>query len=529
MLRSRFRRGDDNGVALIAAMAVAIMGIFMAVLLVTQAIMVTRDAHRDSVRTVEIHAAEAAIDSTLDILEHSSPCPGPTFATIGTGTQAVNVDVAITYANVSGTLTDCQSGVISGVPTSATIVATSTPVEPLYGIAPSRSMEVRVELAPRTGADVAFFSQSEQSATNFQLVNKIAGKNAGFWMDTGNFVCTNSTFDGDVTLPNGSATLDSDCVVSGNLYTKTGVTFEDGDAGRSSSRVTVVYKGVTVQGAGLYSANRKITVNGDVKLAGAVTTGSGGSLQVSGGTLLQNQTGITPRATADMPIVGVHSADWPSTFTFKTRAGWQADMINTSYNGNRTVTTANKAKFKLCQAMNTMFSGSPATLTVNLPAVNMAYDLTEASSGSDSCTNSNLTMQNITFNLSADLVFFVESIDGTNVSFKSADGAVHRVWIIVPHPDAMTSYSSYHDGNVWFEGGIGVASPVEIMIYTPNDMKYIATTEPTGQLYAKKLYVSFPVSWKFRYSDIGIPGVDMSPFAQDGSEVTLDYKRETTP
>jgi hypothetical protein len=526
MLRSRFRPGDDSGVALIAAMAVATMGIFMAVLLVTQAIMVTRDAHRDSIRTLEIHAAEAAIDATLDILERSSPCPGPTFATIGTGSQAVNVAVTITYGNASGPLTNCQGGIISGVPTQARVVATSTPVQPLYGIDPSRSMEVRVELAPRTGDNVAFFSQSQQSATNFQLVNKIAGKNAGFWMDNGNFVCTNSDFDGDVTLPNGSATLDSDCVVSGNLYTKTGVTFQNGSAGSGSSRVTVVYKGVTVQDGGLYSANRKITVNGDVKLKGTVTTGSGGSLQVSGGTLLQNQTGITPRATADMPIVGVHSADWPSNFTFKTRAGWQADMI--TYSG-RTVTTANQAKFKLCQATNTMFSGSPATLTVNLPAVNTAYDLTEASSGSDSCTNSSLTMQNITYNLSADVVFFVESIDGTQLSFKSADGAVHRVWVIVPHPNAMTSYSTYQDGDVNFGGGIGVTSPVEIMIYSPNTMTYIATTEPTGQLYAYKLYVSFPVSWKFRYSDIGIPGVDMSPLAQDGSQVTLDYKRETTP
>ncbi len=80
-------RGDDSGSALVVAIAIAVIGIALSTIVVSQAIVVMQDASRDRLRTVEIHAAEAALDATLKSLESTTPCDGT--MTVGDGVTGV--------------------------------------------------------------------------------------------------------------------------------------------------------------------------------------------------------------------------------------------------------------------------------------------------------------------------------------------------------------------------------------------------------------------------------------------------------
>ena len=91
--RRAFGEAKDSGVALVAAISVAIIGAAFSMIVVAQAVTITNDAARDRVRTVEIHAAEAALDSTLRTLETETPCT--VNMNVGYGPDAVTVAVGI--------------------------------------------------------------------------------------------------------------------------------------------------------------------------------------------------------------------------------------------------------------------------------------------------------------------------------------------------------------------------------------------------------------------------------------------------
>ncbi len=88
-----FLRKKDDGVALVAAMGVALIGIMFSIVVVTVAIMVTRDSARDRVRTAEIHAAESQLDTSILALTTVPRARSPT-RPIGQGNNAVSVSTS---------------------------------------------------------------------------------------------------------------------------------------------------------------------------------------------------------------------------------------------------------------------------------------------------------------------------------------------------------------------------------------------------------------------------------------------------
>src|SRR5450756_401974 len=92
-------RGDDRGSALIAALAVAFIGMALAMVVVTQAILTSNDSGRDRARTVQVHGAEGAVDATFAALEIGTPCRWPATGTslISTAPDQTGVSVTIRY------------------------------------------------------------------------------------------------------------------------------------------------------------------------------------------------------------------------------------------------------------------------------------------------------------------------------------------------------------------------------------------------------------------------------------------------
>jgi len=160
---------------------------------------------------------------------------------------------------------------------------------------------------------------------------------------------------------------------------------------------------------------------------------------------------------------------------------------------------------------------------VTLPA-SVAYDLT----GSTGVGCNQITMQNIRFLATGDVVFFVRELAAYNpVEIISKDGQAHNVWFIVPHQAHPSTPGSYSHGNIGFHSQDNLfKSPIQIMMYTPGELNFYNKSETNGQLYANKVNVH-PKS-EFKYSSIGIPGVDLSTNHAVGSYVTIEHKREVS-
>ncbi len=515
----RVKNSDDAGSALVAAVGVAIIGLALCTIVVTQSIVVTQDAARDSVRTSEVHAAEAAVDTVIELLNVSNPCPSVTYNDVAQGTVAVDVVVNISYADNSGPLTTCNSGTIAGTPTHAVVTATSTPVDEVSGIQPSRTVEASVQLVPRAGHSAAIYSATQpQTGAGFSLAPLIPDDTANVWVDDGNFQCNTSVgIDGDLTVVNGGVTMNQNCYVTGAMWAKNYVTVNTQYSGYR------VGDGLTVQSGNLNIQNANQKFRGDVILGGTVTGWNANTMTVTDGGIYQNQTvaTVTP---IGLPVVGVVQTDWPG-MVFKDKDGFKTDMLASAVGGINQYQTG---QLDNCTVANWMGNATTGGMVVLRPPANVAYDLTGKTG--TKCSSGTLTFQNVRFELTGDLVIFAHNFQAYNpIQVVSADGLQHNVWFIVPndaHPSMPASYSDA-GGNIGFHSASNLfADPVQVFLYSPNTIDFYNSTSTTGQIYANQVNVH-PTS-TFKYSPIGVPGVDLSTTTAVGSDVTIEYKRETS-
>jgi len=138
-------------------------------------------------------------------------------------------------------------------------------------------------------------------------------------------------------------------------------------------------------------------------------------------------------------------------------------------------------------------------------------------------------LQNIHFVLTGDVVFFVKDLSATNpVEAVSGDGQPHNIWFIVPNKNHPSMPSGYASGNITFDSASNkFQNPISIFLYTPGNLNFNNPTLTSGQMYAKK--VTIGPNTQFEYTSVGIPGVNLSTTHAVGSDVSVEYKRETSP
>lgn len=506
---------DDRGSALVAAVAVAMIGVALSTVVVAQAIVITRDAGRDATRTSAVHAAEAALDSVTEMLSVQKPC-AVTFENVAQGTVAVDVDVEITYADANGPLTDCVAGQIQGTPVRATIVATSTPVGETFGVTPQRSMEAAVQLEPRAGHSAAIFSATApETGAGFELAPLIPADTANVWVDSGDFNChSNVNIEGDLTVVQGTITMQNNCTVDGHVWAQSGVVVNSNAAYRSGD-------GMTVRNGNLLIHNAGQVFYGDIFLGGTLEGWNSQFMEVIGGQVFENAT-IPNLDPMGLPVIGVVPSDWAG-FTFKDRNGWKNDMMAGTVGGINVHQTGQLDNCTLANWMANTQTGGLAIVDVPPFA---AYDLTGR--GGPGCSSS-LVFQNVRLQLTGDVVFFVRDIQSYNpMEIVSADGQPHNVWFIVPHRDHPSMHGGYNSGNIGFHSANNkFQDPINIFIYTPGEVQFHNSTYTNGQVYANKVFTH--TQSEFRYTPINVPGVDLAVGASSsGYYVTLEYKREVS-
>ncbi len=499
MIKLRNAARGDSGVALVMAMGIALIGMTVAIIVVTAVVMASNDSGRDRVRTVEVHSAEAAIDATMAELQTGVPCT-PSFspASYGSGVTKTTVTVDIEYYDDDGAVT-CTGTTASSTPTRAVITATSTADKTQVGIQPVRKVQSEVLLTPITnpGANAAIFSAAGfDPKSNFEVEPAVTGESADVWIDTGSWECKGNSGSGggkrtvgSVFVPAGSLTIDLACEIQGDVWVQNDLTVT---SNAYDAPITGTSGNVTVR-SGTFSLAKAIEIPGAAKLGGAAPSG----LTAVGG-ITDN---LGAAAIPTLSSVGLPQIQWDTSaqnvwvnegFTINSAATF-ATYLKTGWGKSGTVNA--------CSSWND--SG-----TVTLPAGKNVYDLTSCSS---------IDAKKIVLALKGDTALIMNDLDITNqFQVSSSDGDPHQFWIILPYSTLAAGKGNIDSNSTSFE----IVSPITSFIYAPGTIDLNPHGDYRGQIYGG--VVAPKNKFTMDYSFVGVPGVDLA----EGTSAIIGYDVE---
>lgn len=251
--RIRMAQRNDEGMALVMAMALVGMAGVLIVTLVGIALSQNRDSSNSRNRAASVTTAEGAVDSTLAAIQ-AAPVANLPCGTVTTSRESapdtITITTSVTYLDKNGNPFACPP-TETQISTQVLVKATATSTPKGGGSLVHREFETLAALTPSYSTDLnkAIFGNAGVTVgNNFDLYGN-SGPNADVYTN-GNFSCTNNEhFRGSVVAPQGSITLSNTCLIDVNAYARDSFTMSSG------------------------------TVSGDVKV-------SAGSVSITGGTLV---------------------------------------------------------------------------------------------------------------------------------------------------------------------------------------------------------------------------------------------------
>ncbi|KSW28998.1 hypothetical protein [Cellulomonas sp. B6] len=515
--------GRDRGSALVSAVAVALIGIALASVVIASVIQGARDSGEDRARTAEVHTAEGAVDAVFAELETATPCAWPASGSYsgGGGPSATSATASIAYFDDHNNALTCTAGVLSGVPASAvvTAVADSTATDA------SRAVQTKVNLTPLTidGRGAAIFASGSIMTTNsFTLETTLPDTPVDVWVDTGDVNCnSNVKIDGNLIVVQGKTEISGACRVTQDLWSKQKLTVHGAQSAGLATvgQDTYVASDATLAGGSRYGR--------DLIVAGSVTTWGAGP-QVAGTTRTGvGAAGLPQYQKVGLPEVNYIPSDWVGFVNSGDRAQAYKDWVTQNAHANNAETWSDpyKPDGDKCRVAGDSWSLKGPLVGPTVPTI---FD-------TRFCSQTRFE-GNLNIKLRADLVIFASDFYATgNFQITSADGNQHRVWIIVPDPDATPNgvaecnktVGSYRSGNIKFDSGSIAVAPITFFGYTPCSLETNNTMTFYGQLYGKDVVLRNNMT--MRYVPIGIPGVDLpstNPTVSSGYRVDVVYKRE---
>lgn len=519
-MRNALRRrladsGDDRGAALIAAVAVAVIGIMLVTVVVANAVASARDSGEDRARTTDIHTAEGAIDAVYAELETWTPCTWPAAGPLvgGTSPSRTTATATIAYFSASGAALTCGAGgaVSGGTPASAVVTATAT-----TGDGTRRSVQAKVALTPSTvqGSGAAIFAaNSIMTTNNFTVTTTLPDTAVDVWVDGGNVNCnSNVQIKGNLIVVNGTVDISNSCRVTGNLWSKKQLTVHQAAPG-----------GLQTVGQSLYvTANAYLAagtkIGGDVLLTGVRTGGT----PIVGGAIRQSvaPANIPQYVPVKLPEVLYRPADWTGFVNTGDRQAAYRTWVRgqATANGAPTWADAVNTTKDQCRVAGASYDANGPLVG---PAVPTVFDTTN-------CAETRFE-GGLNIKLRSDMVIFAKSFYSTG-DFKvtSADGAQHKFWVIVPdrNPNGIAECTG-GAGNIKNDSGSLAIAPITLFMYTPCTIDTNNSTDFYGQLYGGTVQLRNAMT--MNYVPIGIPGVELpstSPVGSAGYRVDVVYKRE---
>ena len=526
--RTAAARGSDEGAALVAAVAVAVIVIALSTVVVTQAIVVSRDAGRDRVRTVEVHGAEGLVDALYAELELNTPCQWPT-----TGVQVVNtaptttdVSATVTYYNAANAELSCTNGVLSALPARAIIRATATATGGTgVGIQPVRVVESQIVMTPHItpAYGAAVFSATGTQVTNTSITNPTSPDNpADVWIDSGSVDCNSGgKVNGRLLVPQGGATFSNDCQVFGDVWVRDNFVINQAPSGGLYS----VTGNVTSSNGAATLANG-VKIGGDLTIRGAITTWGSPAPRIDGATRT-NVSNIPPLAPVGLPEVLYRPADW-SGFTVEDYPSWiKWNADGASGSGSAHTPAASWSNFRKpastanqCGQLSRHDYGIGGPLVSRTtPRIYNAWDCGV------------LQLREMDIVLYSDVAIFAKGFNLTNtMNIRSGDGQPHRLWLLVPDqtPNGVAQCAG-GASEINISVTVTTQNPTSLFLYTPCNLNMSNNLTVRGQVYGRQTELRNNVI--INYVPMGIPGViglDGSSPTADSYTVDIVYKRETT-
>jgi hypothetical protein len=529
LIRRRLGADDrERGSALVAAIAVAFIGMALATVVVANAITAANDSARDRARTSEVHSAEGAVDAVFAELESGTPCRWPASGTYVTGSapSATTVAASVTYFDGAGAALPCANGVVTGTPTLAVITSTSrTSTASGIGTGTARTIQSKVNLTPSAvpGRGAAIFAANQIMTTNgFTLETSLPDTQVDVWVDTGDVDCNSSVkIDGNLIVVSGKTAISGGCRVTQNLWSKQKLSVNTAQ----SAGLTTVGQDTYVSGDATIAGGSKY--GRDLVIAGAMSTWGAGP-SVGGATKTGVGTSAIPQyVPVGLPEVIYKPSDWTGFAATGDRAQAYRDWItsNAVTNNAPTWTEAYKPTGNKCDIAGDSWSLNGPLLG---PTVATVFD-------TRFCPQTKFE-GSLNIKLRADLVIFANDFYATgSFQITSADGNQHQVWVIVPDPDTTPNgvaecgktVGANKSGNIKFDSGSLAVAPITFFGYTPCTLETNNTMTFYGQLYGGNVVLRN--SMTMRYVPIGIPGITFpstNPTASSGYRVDVVYKRE---
>lgn len=226
-MRRLMPRRDDEGIAIVAAMAVVMLVGILVVVTITIAISESTATGRDRQRSAAVSSAESKVDTIMAQIQSSSPTALSSICGSLSGTADVASDdfalaSTVTYYGTDGvTEVPCAS-----IPTTqvayAKIRTTATSDALANTSAAKRSVETLVRLTPAYGNDLnkAIFSNSTLMMSNKTVLRSSSGTPDADIYTNGDFYCRNNQeFHGSI-YAQGEIQLESQCTVSVDVWAK---------------------------------------------------------------------------------------------------------------------------------------------------------------------------------------------------------------------------------------------------------------------------------------------------------------------
>lgn len=499
-------RRRDEGIAIVAAVAVAMLVGMLAITLVTIAVYETRATGRDRARSVAVAAAEARVDSLIAAIQSTAPgslpC-GPLTDTLSLAADDLSRAATVTYYDQSGAVVPCGSLATARL-AQASIKTTATS-EPIVGTTPAkRTVETLVRLNPSYGNDLdkAIFGNSGVTLANQANIYGQNGQPDADVYTNGNVACTNNQhFFGSI-YAQGTIRLENTCTIEVDAHSKLGI--------------TATNPGVTINGRAMVS-NGSISLGPaslgqQARASGTVT----GNVCSTTGKCFGSQS-VPPPAAATFPIINWASmtdAAWVSEGGFTTvvefpRTGFPCGW----YNGPNLVGRDGQSK-----SLNGKADGVGAWLYAN------AWKLSGPTMIKDTCSDK-VTLQGVDIALNQSLAIFTQGgvTFSNQTNIFSTTGESRNLYLIQPY-DAVSTPGSCGDG-IALDNQVTVQNTVDVLMYSPCNIRKANNTEHYGQIYAGGM-ATIDNRLEMYFQPVPVWGVQSATTSVEYYNLEILYKRE---
>ncbi|KQY25100.1 hypothetical protein ASD16_06575 [Cellulomonas sp. Root485] len=517
MMRRLLPRRDEDGVALVAAMAVVMLVAMLMVVTVKIAMSESTASGRDRQRSSAVSTAESKVDTLMAQIQSSAPSALSSFCGTLTGTADVASDdfataSTVTYYKPDG-VTEVPCASIPTTQVGYAKIRTSATSDALDNTsAAKRSVESLVSLTPAYGNDLdkAIFSNSNLTMSNKTVLTSASGTPDADIYTNGDFYCRNNQeFHGSI-YAQGSVFLESQCTVSVDVWAK--------------GKVQITNPSASIGGRVLSSSSTvsldKAAVGQQARAAGVVT----GQVCGTAGKCFSNVAVDAP------PTVAFPELIWDAA----TQAQWAA-------HGYTNVVTFPQGMYTCGLYGGTTKvtgpDGHPVSLNGKADGVGMwLYENSWKLSGPtiviNTCPTSKIILQGVGILMNDNIVLLSRAgIQFTNNSqIKSVTGTAtaadpNLLYFIQPAKYYGATTTCSGEG-ISLDNQVSVDSTVNTLLYSPCAIRKANQSTIVGQVYSGST-LSVDNQLDMAYVPLPVWGGIASQASIDSYSIQILYKRES--